>query len=410
MNAERMEFIVERVAKDEEWVLVTGNGFDLHHCLPTRYVDFLDVVNRLMELDKEGKLQNCQWLAYILGDQSPLYGSNEMIRKCYDVHRDVINSTQLDEEKLQNMVDLAKENMWMQYFSYEDFRNVGWIDFEKEISRVIKAFQDMIVGMNKHCKQGDIVYVEESELSPENYHIVTHKAFETFFSEDGLKEEYWHIQRDADEAIYLSVNEQCLAGKLYVELDTFITILDWYITEFIQKISVNKQSNNKLFSMCDRVITFNYTDTFSLLYDKEHIKTISYVHGSALGDNIVLGINDDENDQLKTLNLAFVEFKKYYQRTYKKTDYDYERILPQGGKYQLHFVGHSMDVTDSDILKLLIKDEKVQKSVIYYHDDKSHGQVIKNVIALFGKDEFEELRRKHKIEFKELDGFAPSVI
>lgn len=190
MNAERMEFIVERVAKDEEWVLVTGNGFDLHHCLPTRYVDFLDVVNRLMELDEEEKLQNCQWLAYILGDQSPLYGSNEMIKKCYDVHRDVINSTQLDEEKLQNMVDLAKENMWMQYFSYEDFRNVGWIDFEKEISRVIKAFQDMIVGMNKHCKQGDIVYVEERELSPENYHIVTHKAFETFFSEDGLKEEY----------------------------------------------------------------------------------------------------------------------------------------------------------------------------------------------------------------------------
>ena len=33
-----------------------------------------------------------------------------------------------------------------------------------------------------------------------------------------------------------------------------------------------------------------------------------------------------------------------------------------------------------------------------------------NVIALFGRDEFEELRRKHKIEFKELDGFSPSVI
>ena len=33
--------------KQEKNVLVIGNGFDLYHCLPTRYIDFINVVNRL---------------------------------------------------------------------------------------------------------------------------------------------------------------------------------------------------------------------------------------------------------------------------------------------------------------------------------------------------------------------------
>ena len=30
--------------KQEKNVLVIGNGFDLYHCLPTRYIDFINVV------------------------------------------------------------------------------------------------------------------------------------------------------------------------------------------------------------------------------------------------------------------------------------------------------------------------------------------------------------------------------
>ena len=64
-----------------------------------------------------------------------------------------------------------------------------------------------------------------------------------------------------------------------------------------------------------------------------------------------------------------------------------------------------MDVTDQDILRALIRDPKVTQSIIFYHDDESHQQVIKNVIALFGKDEFEKLRRKHKVTFEKLGSF-----
>ena len=38
---------------DIKRILVTGNGFDLYHCLPTAYKDFMDVVNRLLYLESK---------------------------------------------------------------------------------------------------------------------------------------------------------------------------------------------------------------------------------------------------------------------------------------------------------------------------------------------------------------------
>lgn len=48
--------------KQEKNVLVIGNGFDLYHCLPTRYIDFINVVNRLLELADEQRLQRCSYI------------------------------------------------------------------------------------------------------------------------------------------------------------------------------------------------------------------------------------------------------------------------------------------------------------------------------------------------------------
>lgn len=44
-------------------ILVIGNGFDLHHYLPTRYRDFIDVVKRLEEVDKSLKICECKCIA-----------------------------------------------------------------------------------------------------------------------------------------------------------------------------------------------------------------------------------------------------------------------------------------------------------------------------------------------------------
>lgn len=389
-------------------VLVTGNGFDLHHCLPTRYCDFLDVMNRLVELDGEGNLNRCQYLKYVFGPQSPLYNINPMIKKCYDIHSNVIVNMPLEIDGFASMVCKIKTNLWLKYFRDIHFERPGWIDFEKEMSEIISVFRRMIGQLN--CvEKGYSPCLEDMNLAQADYFVLMQNAFEDFFINiEGwhvLRDEYWNIRGEGDGKVYCSVNEKSVATKLYTDLEELVDVLDWYITEFIQKIAVNQKSYNLLFEQCQRVVNFNYTNTFSILYDGQHEKPVFYIHGSAEKDNMVLGINDDETDQLKALNLSFVEFKKYYQRTFKQTDYDYEKILPNGGNYRLHFVGHSMDATDQDILKLLIEDEKTTQSIIYYHDEMSHKQLIINTIALFGKDEFERLKREHKIEFQKLEAF-----
>ena len=56
--------------KTRKNVLVIGNGFDLYHCLPTRYIDFINVVNRLLELADEQRLQRCSYINYMFGTGS----------------------------------------------------------------------------------------------------------------------------------------------------------------------------------------------------------------------------------------------------------------------------------------------------------------------------------------------------
>lgn len=51
--------------KKEEKVLVIGNGFDLYHYLPTRYIDFIRNVNRLIELENRSNLENCRYIRYL---------------------------------------------------------------------------------------------------------------------------------------------------------------------------------------------------------------------------------------------------------------------------------------------------------------------------------------------------------
>lgn len=394
---------------DVQNILVAGNGFDLHHCLPTRYLDFLNIIQRLMELERDGKLDKCQYLAYVLGAQSPLYESDMMVKRCYDVHKSVIDKTRLDTKTLKKMVNLAKKNIWMKFFIERNEKKGGWVDFENEIALIIRAFTNLIENMDKVCKElGVEVYVDDLGLSKEDRYFMTSKAFSELYKSDEektLKKEFWNILEENGEDIFLSVNSKKIAERLYSHLEDFVKILNWYIIEFVQKVAVTKQSKNNLFIQCDRVITFNYTNTFSILYDKSCQIPVSFVHGSAQMNNMVLGIDSDESDQMGTLDLSFVEFKKYYQRAFFNTDYNLKNNLPEGGKYMLHFVGHSMDVTDQDILKALIRNKKVTESIVYYHDKDSHRQVITNVIALFGKDEFDELRLQNKIRFEKLESF-----
>lgn len=59
--------------------------------------------------------------------------------------------------------------------------------------------------------------------------------------------------------------------------------------------------------------------------------------------------------------------------------------------HNLYIFGHSLDVTDKDILKMFICNDNVQTKIFYYRenedDKRALGKLIKNLILMMGQDE-----------------------
>ena len=115
----------------------------------------------------------------------------------------------------------------------------------------------------------------------------------------------------------------------------------------------------------------------------------------------------------KDLDNEFIQFKKFFQRIFKGTGNDYEVWLEKTQfsaenhytpeKINLYIYGHSLDVTDKDILKKLLLNEEVT-ATIYYHSQKALGDLIANLVKVIGQDEL--IKRtggvNRKIRFEEI--------
>lgn len=218
----------------------------------------------------------------------------------------------------------------------------------------------------------------------------------------------------------------------------------------------------------DYIVSFNYTHTFLALYNlsvrikKQRVNSIDFIHGEANifnsieTNNMVLGIDEYLSEDRKNKDIEFIAFKKYYQRVCKGIGYEYkillnqiqnrfheylkmrdyymemyrracqigdyidaskwrkeiDRIVEKNNNNNLYIFGHSLDITDRDILRDLIMNDNVY-TTIYYHkayddngkDDNGRndlGTKIANLVKVIGQDEL--IRRTggstKTIEFK----------
>ena len=362
------------------------------------------MVNRLLELADEQRLQRCSYINYMFGTGSPLY-SDEHIKKCYQIHSNSMRNVELKQERIERLVEISKENVWIKYFLKMCTRNIGWIDFEKEMAQVINAitnYFDCVSRDEKNFLQKGI-HIDENVLSRSDIDILMRVPFYEELEEKlKVKDEYY--VKDIEGNKILKIDESKIIYKLEQDLENLSEALCIYLEQFVQSIAINKSSNNPLFYNIDEVINFNYTDTYSRLYSKD--TKVFYVHGSMneIENGIVLGINADQKDQQSNMDLRFVRFKKYYQRIQKGNSFRLNKMLNKESVNHLHIVGHSLDITDKDILTGLIMFENTV-TTIYYHSNDAKNEQIAKLILLFGKDKFEELLNDEKIEFQRLCEF-----
>lgn len=330
-------------------ILVLGNGFDLDHNLPTSYMDFLNFCNCVLDVDNPDsptflKLKPAQ-VRYI-----------ESLREC---------------EAMKNtFYPLLENNHLLNYFNKRiEKQGENWIDFEFEIKSIASEFKLL-----------------EFEYKQSNQSIystdINHKAYQILvdLGLGSLSGKPW------DEPTLSAIhNDLCLS------LNNFSKALEFYVSVFINETDIDGVSPDIIDFDANKVITFNYSNTYERLYGGVRWdESIDHVHGTALtkptnNARIILGITSDDIH----LQNYYVEFEKYFQRITKKTGNEYKKWiqarLGTNEKIEVMFFGHSLDSTDSDIVKDLVCNENSVIS-IYYFDEKAHQQIVGNLIEILGKN------------------------
>lgn len=367
-------------------ILIIGNGFDLAHKLPTKYTDFLDFLENVRIL-KEEMPQNLEQLSDKIDENLRQYLFNS-------------NSSRLDiNSKHQNyiteMYELSKDNLWITWFNQERKLNktLGkyWIDFEAEISKVIQKIESTLL-----------------ELSPIEECIDNYNELRFKLNKYPIFNLFINKIYDIDKSD--EINMERITEKLHNDLNKLIRCFEIYLEDFVKNIDISQLSLDIYNLNVDKILTFNYTNTYQKLYytdvDCDHIHGKADINNNIESDNMVLGIDDYLNEDEKFTNTNFIEFKKYYQRLIKGTNCDYKKWIDEINqtksftKHNVYIFGHSLASTDRDVLLDFIENEKTIIT-IYYNNSNQYSDQICNLVHLIGPDKLNEWvhQAKPKIKF-----------
>ncbi len=419
-------------------ILILGNGFDLAHGLPTRYSDFLEFCQRVeaiwtykigidykriragfhdswiknWEIDKT--IKEAIWKQFIcritghtaeqrirLWNLSGFKASEDDIRELVEIHR------------------LLSDNIWYHYFvklyRNELVKGVNWIDFESEIRFIIQEVDrnssSLTDSLNGAIRKLIRPHVDSWERMRQSIIASLNNKF-TF--NDKLKLFYkvvWRFWYETGRAKTSTFTVKDFRENAYKDLERFTRALEIYLATFVEKISINKKISEIANLHPDYVINFNYTDTYQRVYGNG---SVYHIHGKADTEhsieenNMVLGIDEYWVGAERDERTNFTIFKKFSQRIQKHTgngsykylkevqdvfeakgkqwsgNADTSEVHPDGVSY-VYVFGHSLDVTDKDILSSFIGSDATSVTV-YCKDRGTEGELIANTIKLIGEE------------------------
>jgi len=429
-------------------ILVIGNGFDLAHGLPTKYTDFLafcKMVKAVYAINKNKKPKDI-WKKLNLKVSNNQDGLKSLFIELYSTSvvikgengKNVISTNSVYDEFNYNI----ENNDWIDYFLQCDMHgDEKWIDFESEISEVIKSIDENMgnEGLYRNILSLSIKFFNDKYTNNVPEYLTA----------------IYNDERKKLEKSPMLFKE--LRDRLIKDLNRLIRALEIYLTEYVGKMNCKvispdiedvvvmwgKKQDGTTGNAISKVLSFNYSNTYERLYLSKQTglleEYMDYIHGRAdiantiESNNMVLGIDEYLTDDRRNRDIEFITFKKFYQRIHKNTGCKYKdwiddiredaaqfkdshkyilnRLTSEKnkGKYEeyrkyihkIYVFGHSLDITDGDVLSDLILNDNVY-TTIYYFDKEQYGQQIANLVRVIGQDEL--IRRTggstKTIEFK----------
>ena len=437
-------------------IFLLGNGFDLHYLLPTRYADFLNTIDYLCKHQSDPINTVGDVFRELSKDEK-----NTLICESYDKYGSCYDSTILTDDEITGLVSVAEKNKWFRYFVERKIKGDRWIDFEKEIKRVLSLMETIfkyayssadpeaersitpipiqlqsdiraLLIVFKLGDFGTIIFDKEAK-DPFNRFFVPEKSkdkieFESIRTHFHLRfpsgeQEVFYFRNDLHITYpeipqIISLNQNMIVNELLSSLQELSRLLASYLNLFIErplKLFAEKGivELDGIFKLEAIVVSLNYTNTFeALYYDSDAtwitriingiaLSGVSHIHGKTYS-SIVLGIDSDAKDELNELDTKFLGFKKYYQRVIYKTDSGYLSILQktrgrQDIEYDLFVFGHSLDETDREIIMELF--DLANTITIFYLDQNELENYVRRLVSIYGKTEFDRIRISKELTF-----------
>lgn len=389
-------------------ILLIGNGFDLAHGLPTKYKDFLkfvEIVIQIINAKNGNDLDNIDW-------------KNIHIEIKRLIQENIGNTRNNLFEQQDKWKSLLADNIWIDYFlQCEMYQRENWIDFENEISKVIQSIDKDMDRLNFH---NNIITLENKYLNDK----FTNNVLEYLM---GSEIEQKKIRK-------VPITYKQLRDRLNFDLNNLILALEIYLSDYVEQIDIKIVSPDieGILSKSNRigtattfsyvVINFNYTHICERIYgrklkNKDDKYNYDYIHGEVRNNredkinNMVLGIDEYLPKDRRNEDIEFIAFKKYFQRIHKETGCEYKswvyEITESGSstkfslqekypiqipyekfveKYRVYIFGHSLDITDGDIIRTLILNDNVYTK-IFYCNREVYAQQIANLVKIIGQEE-----------------------
>ena len=378
-------------------ILIVGNGFDIYHKLPTRYTDFLFLVQHWDDFfqaykeiqESEMTSGKCEQFDVRVDDNGKLTveALDDYTQHAYCLKFDRIK--QLDE--------IIRKNLWIKYFIETSYNKDGWIDFEAEIER-------FLVNIEEFFSITATQYADKSlreVLGSDCYDIVRFLMNNTKVLPSN-EEVYYNISYSQ---ILQGSVKKTLLNVLLDSLNELIEALSIYMEEFVANIKIRLFSK-QIRTLPDlNLLSFNYTCTYKTVYGGTKLKHTHQIHGSLQEKDIVLGISDDQFD-----NLEYIYFQKYFQRIQKRTGTFYQEWISKKASslndelVDVYIMGHSLGRTDKGILDdFFLNEDWVRQITIYYHEQKAYEDLVIALITLYGKKRVIKWTGDNRVIFKKLE-------
>lgn len=354
-------------------IFLIGNGFDLAHGLPTKYLDFIKWYLR-------GCCEKaCESSRY--EDDCVLVQINRgnFFNRNLDIMEEIDRSFESKEfwkfidkkedfDVTSNRPGKARDTSWdvkiepKNKFSSNlllNCHNADWSGIEDEINRImVKEHTSLVVNRST-------IMIDRRGNSKYN------KALEEI---KGLNKTVYQLKTKLIE--YLSINnspKECKDDLLLNESNN-----NWgrYITNLEGGLKREKLDRDILF------LNFNYTTYFKSQVLKEFHKKFKdaftsfetiYIHGDLKEsiDNIVFGVGDENKEfysEIESLydNDWLVPLKSFHYFRNQK----YQQLLGfiAKGSYEIYVIGHSCSTTDRTLLNMLFENEACDKIHVYHYN------------------------------------------